>query len=425
MAKHELKIETAEMNKALDALSAVVSKRNSLPILSYACIRFDHEQKFFTMTGSNGEQFYTLACWRKDEQATDGKRAWMVMEKEDSKQPFGAFCINVDDFRSVFAKLPSAPVSCFLTLDDKSGSIRVVYGMGEFELPVLLATEYPNVPAVVVKSDNAPIGVKPLVKFSMPTTRILPTIIAARVCASTSELYPYMASVCVDCFHDHCVVVATDGHSLFKCVLDLGTGWLQYGEFPVVDKDHQGSAKLLFPTQCMSVLKKAFSQSDEIIVTADTQRINITSGDGQHSLTTVNIEGRYPNYESVIPKNNNYTLHLDKAGLLATLCRITVFSESASNLCIMRRKEDYLYLSASDTSFGRSAEEQVVILNPDCTLPNDFTIGFKIATMQQLLNCVAGDNVVMELGGPNRAMLLKEEDEKSGLTLLIMPMVVG
>lgn len=427
MYNYELRIETSEFKKALDVLSTVINKKNALPILGCACVRYDRERKLFTMTAGNSEQWMQIECWRADDQADDGHRRWMFNDShgraDDKREPLQAFCVNVEDFREAFATLPSMPAMCFLSLDVQQGggSIRVTYGKGEFTLPVQLATEYPQVPTVIERDgEEKREGVQPLVKFSIETQRMLPLIAAARVCSANDELRPVMNTVVIDAFFDKAVIVASDGHSLYKHNLDTGMGWLRYGEFAVTE-----SAKILIPTQAISPLVKAFAATETLTLTADTQRICIESPEGI-KLTTLTIEGRYPNYESVIPKDNPHRLLLDRAELAATLRRVSIFSAEASNLAILKRNEEHVGITANDDSFGRNAAEQVSIINTDdCQLPDGFQIGFKISTMLQLLGCISTDNVAIELSDPSRAVLLKEDDRVSGLTLLQMPMVVN
>ena len=421
MANYELRIDTQELKKALDVLSTVVNKKNALPILADACVRFDRQRKLFSIEATNTEQHLRLECWTPDEKAPQGERPWMFLDGDSKEQPLDAFCINVQSFREAFATLPATPATCYLKMQDGGGSIRVCYGKGECTLPVELATEFPTMPQVVTKDGEQREGVSPVVRFSMETARLLPTIAAARCCAANDELRPVMNTVVIDAFHDRMVIVASDGHSLYRQNVDTGMGWLKYGEFGATD-----SAKLLIPTQALTPLMKALGQAESFTVTADTQRISFETTDGIVRLTTVCIEGRYPNYESVIPNDLPHRVTVDRQELQATLNRITIFSEAASNLAIMQREDDdHLVLTAADDTFGRKATEQVAIINPDTTLPERTPIGFKIATMTKLLQCITTDNVVLEAGTPDRAMLLREDTTVSGLTLLLMPMLVN
>lgn len=420
MANYELRIETADFKKSLDILGTVINKKNALPILADVCVRYDRERKLFTMTAGNTEQYIEIECWRNDEQADKGVRPWLFLDKDDRQAPFEAVCFNVEAFREAFGQLPSMPSACFLTLNDGGGSLTVTHNKGRFTLPVESALDYPPVPKVVEKGGEMREGVNPVVKFSMETQCLLPIVGAARVCVANDELRPVMNAVCLDAFHDHLIIVASDGHSLYRQNLDTGMGWLRYGEFGATE-----SAKVLLPSQSLSPLMKALGASQSFTLTADTQRIRIENASGSVRLTSVCIEGRYPNYESVIPKDNQHRLVLDRAELSATLRRISLFSNESSNMCILNRRDEHVSLNASDADFGRQADEQVAIINPDSTLADGTQIGFKISTMQKLLGCIGSDNVVLEIGTPDRAMLLKEDERVSSKTLLIMPMLVN
>ena len=424
MAKtYELRIETSEFKKALDVLSTVINKKNALPILADALLKYDRERKAFAMTAYNGEQWLTLPCYAvnptEDEDEPDEILPWLFLDKDDRSAPFDAVCLNVAYFREAFGTLPTLPVTCYLSLADEGGSMRVCYGKGEFTLPVESALEYPTMISVVEKGGEQREGVSPLVKFAIETDRLLPAIVAARVCSGNSELRPVMNTVCVDCFHDHAVVVATDGHSLYRQMIDTGMGWLRYGEFGATE-----SAKLLVPTSSMAALTKAFLQSESITVTADSQRICFDNGRGL-VLTAQTPDGSYPNYESVIPKETPHRLTLDRQELAATLRRVSLFAEEGSNMCILCREGDGLVVTAADTAMGRNANEQVGIINTDTSLPQGFRIGFRIAVLQQLLGCIASENVTLDLLESNRPMLMKEDKQASSLTLLLMPMLIN
>ena len=103
MANYELRIETSEMKKALDVLSTVVNKKNALPILADACIRYDRQRKLFTIEASNTEQHLLIECWTPDEKAQKGERPWLFLDGDSKEQPLEAFCINVGDFREAFS----------------------------------------------------------------------------------------------------------------------------------------------------------------------------------------------------------------------------------------------------------------------------------------------------------------------------------
>ena len=428
MRNYELRIETSEMKKALDMLSTVINSKNPLPILGDALCRYDRERRVFTMTAGNGDMWLQTDCTRKTQ---DGQvEPWMFEDTgnrgDGKREPLEAFCIRISDFREAFANLPSMPAHCYLQTGDEGGQLRVTYNKGEFTLPVEPAGEYPQVPRVVEQGE--PGNAQPIVKFTIATQQLLPLIAAARNCTADDELRPVMNAVALDCYHDRLIIAASNGHCLYKRILDtLGAGWLRYGEFPTLDPQTQqsGHAIILLPKQTASPLMKALAQTETITLTADSQRISI-EGDGRR-LTTASIEGRYPNYDSVIPKDSPHHVTLDRSEIMATLRRISYFSSEASNMGVMRYDgNDHFDLEASDLDFGRKAAEKVAIVNGESIhLPDGFAIGYKISTMLSVLALAQSDNIILDLADPSRAIVIREDEPNSRLTLLCMPMLVN
>ena len=249
----------------------------------------------------------------------------------------------------------------------------------------------------------------------------------ARICAANDELRPIMNGECLDVFNDRLVVVATDGHTMFKDVLDLGvgSGWLQYGEFPAFDAatQQQGSARLIVPKTVMAALTTAFANSEQLQITADTQRMVFRS-EGV-VLVTRCIDGKYPNYDSVIPTDSPLRVVVSREALRLALRRLSLFANSASNMAIMRRDGEHFVIEASDMEFSSSGSEQVTIHEGDAFMQADFQIGFKISSALTLLDAIPTDNVVLFFSEPSRAFLYKPEDVKSARVLLQMPMLIN
>jgi DNA polymerase-3 subunit beta len=135
------------------------------------------------------------------------------------------------------------------------------------------------------------------------------------------------------------------------------------------------------------------------------------------------VEGRYPNYNSVIPQNNPNTLVLDRLTLLNALKRVAVFSNPASSLVKLQLSEDKIVVSAQDIDFLTAAEEMI-----PCTYEgNVMNIGFKAAFLIDILNNIPSSDVRIELSDPSRAGLVlpvEKEDNEDMLTLL-MPMMLN
>jgi DNA polymerase-3 subunit beta len=135
------------------------------------------------------------------------------------------------------------------------------------------------------------------------------------------------------------------------------------------------------------------------------------------------IEGRYPNYNSVIPQNNPHKVTIDRAILLSALKRVSVFSSQASSLIKLRLQDNQLVLSGQDIDFSTSAEETI-----NCSYSGSpMSIGFKATFLIDILNNITGQDVIIELADPSRAGVLvpAEQEENEDLLMLLMPMMLN
>jgi DNA polymerase-3 subunit beta len=135
------------------------------------------------------------------------------------------------------------------------------------------------------------------------------------------------------------------------------------------------------------------------------------------------IEGRYPNYNSVIPQNNPYKVTVDRLQLLGALRRVSIFSSQASSLIKLRMQENLIVISAQDIDFSTSAEETLVCQYAG----NPMSIGFKSTFLIDILNNISADEIVIELADPSRAGVIipVEQEENEDLLMLLMPMMLN
>ena len=134
------------------------------------------------------------------------------------------------------------------------------------------------------------------------------------------------------------------------------------------------------------------------------------------------IEGRYPNYASVIPQNNPNRLIIDRALFTNVLRRVSVFSNQASNLVKLQLSENQIVVSAQDIDFSTSAEESI-----SCSYSGDsMGIGFKSVYLIEILNNISSQEVSIELSDPSRAGLILpiENQPNEDLLMLLMPMML-
>jgi DNA polymerase-3 subunit beta len=136
------------------------------------------------------------------------------------------------------------------------------------------------------------------------------------------------------------------------------------------------------------------------------------------------VEGNYPSYNSVIPKQNPNVMVIDRLNFHNTVKRVSVFSNQASNLIKLHINENELVVSAQDIDFSISAVERL-----SCEYEGEkMDIGFKSTFLQEILTNISTGDVRVELSDPTRAGLLlpaENDDDDEEMLMLLMPMMIN
>jgi len=392
-------------------LSPVVNAKMTLPILADVILKYEQERDVFTMTASDSETWITLDCVDKDGQP------WMRMIEDDLKDKFTEVAIPFADLKEAVSLLPSAQL---LQVWFNGNVMKVNYGIGEFEMGTEPSETFPQ-PLPVADKDKE----GALCRFTMDADKLLPPMAAAIESSADDELRMVMNGVCLDVYNDKVIVVGTNGHELFKDVIEtgIGGGWLDYATFPAFDKNtnQPGSAKLLVTKKARKALASAVT-GGQITVTADTQRVEFKA-QGVCIVARL-IEGNFPNYESVIPKDSQYRVTIDCDALRQALRRVQLSANADTNMVELRRDGEAFLVKAVNMDNGRSGQERVEIHDTDAFLPEKFFIGLKISTAVGILDRIQTDSVVLIMGEPNQPFIYRPDDAHSSRLILQMPMRV-
>jgi DNA polymerase-3 subunit beta len=136
------------------------------------------------------------------------------------------------------------------------------------------------------------------------------------------------------------------------------------------------------------------------------------------------IDGKYPNYEAVIPKDNPNRLTVNREQLLQSIRRVSLFANKTTNQVRLKIAGSELHISAEDLDFANSAIERM----PCSYEGEDMEIGFNSRFILDMLNNLGSDEVVIELSAPNRAGILlpaEKEDEAENILMLVMPVMLN
>lgn len=281
----------------------------------------------------------------------------------------------------------------------KSGKASMAYFSGE---------DYPQI--VLPNSEKSTI-------ISLPGQLFRSVIDTADKFVQIDEIRPTLSSLCVDIADDRSEVIfaATDGHTLAKIVHSNdpqkgGSDFFRSGE-PRKTLIHRNYFRTL----------SAFDGCEEISIENDGNTIRFSSGDIE--LICKHMEGKYPNYNGVIPKSNPYFVVFDKKEMVDILRRVSLFSNSASNLVKVEKNGIFINVSASDMDFAMSGEDQVLISNAEC--PDNFRIGLKSSAFQTCINSIPSDTIRMQLLDSMHAVVLNADTPAPKVITLVMPMVLN
>lgn len=253
--------------------------------------------------------------------------------------------------------------------------------------------------------------------ISLPMSLFHSVVDTADKFAVNDELRPQLSCLCIDVAEDRSevVFVGTNGQTLVKMTHsnDPAKGGSDFfrGGKPGNILIHRSYFRTI----------SAFDGSEDITIENDGHTIRFTSGETE--LICKQVEGRYPNYNAVIPKNNPFYVVFDKKEMLDILRRVSLFSSSASNLVKIVKNGMFLTVSASDEDFAVSGEDQVCIADAQCD--DNFRIGLKSTSFQTCINSIPSDTIRMQLLDPTRAVVITADDPAPKVMTLCMPMILN
>ena len=294
-------------------------------------------------------------------------------------------------------EFPDQPLS--FSVDAGSSVMDIVWASGASKIPCFDAADFPELPVIGEISESVII----------PSAILLDGINNTIYATAEEELRPVMNGIFFDIDPEVTTLVASDAHKLI-CYSFLGAKLSQKSNFIL----HKKPA---------SILKSILAKHDEDI-TIRYDNKNAYFSFGTNILVCRLIEGNYPAYRSVIPKNNNNKLVIGRTDLLGVVKRIAVCSNQMSNQIRLKLSLGEVLISAQDLGFSMSAHE---------TLPcqydgQEMEIGFKAPFLLEILSNLPYQNICMELADPARAALIVSADEArpgQEIRALLMPVMIN
>ena len=382
----KLIVSKTAIEMAVKNICRVINPKNALPILGDVLCEANQAEKTLQLTGSDSETWL---------------QATLMLEECEGE---GRFCVSATSLLDALTPLSEQPVTILATTESDN-RFTLEHQSGKAYFPIDNADEYPT---------PQPTGADSQL-IEMDAKELATAIQVVGWATANDDLRPVMAGVYFDIMQDKTVVTASDGHVLMKYTTrEDGSG--PVGSFIMPKK----VAKLL--PQMLDW--KEYDSCDVMF----TER-QATIEQSNWSLTFRLVEGKYPNYESVIPKDSPFWMRADRSQLQNSVRKVSPFTNESSLMLRCTIKNNGLLIVGEDYDFSMGAEDQVLI---ESNNPQAVTIGLKSSSLLAVLQKIPGMNVEVDYTDPSRAVIIIEaidEEEKSkrkGEVLgLLMPMLVN
>ena len=369
-------VSSTALSSRLAALSRVINSKNSLPILGD--FLFEVADGSLNLTASDSEVMMKTS-----------------LELTDSEGS-GRFCVGNHDLLEAVKGISEQPIT--FDVDQTANIAKIHYQNGQFSLPVESADEFPQ-PQQVGEGATT---------INIPTPLLAENINRSIFATAQDELRPVMNGIYFDLTPDCLAIVASDGHKLVRN--------------KVLNIRSEQPASFILPKKPATLLKGVLGkQGGDVVIRFDERNAEIIFEDGL--IICRLIEGRYPNYNSVIPQSNPNQLTVDRLGLLAALRRVQPFSNDSSNLIRFHVENGTLQLDAEDYDFSKTATERMT-----CDYNGQpMSIGFKGSSFIEILSNFDCAEVIIQLADPSRAGLVlpSEQPENQDVLMLMMPMLIN
>lgn len=369
-------VSSSKLFAQLQAVSKVIAAKNSISILED--VLFDLNGQVLTMTASDGETTIRTAI---DVENAEG----------NGKIAFAA--------KMLLETLKEFPEqSLTFMIDEQNFSMNITSDNGTYSFVGQNGQEYPE----LATND----GEGHL--FSMNAGTLLDAINKTIFCTADDELRPVMNGIYFDLQTDYITFVATDAHRLVR----------------YTNRSVNAGEPFSF------ILPKKPALLLRTVLQKEAEEVQINFGEknarfefGRTCIVCRQIEGRYPNYNAVIPQNNSNKVVLDRQMFINACKRVAVFANTGTSLLKLAIQDNMMKISAQDIDFSTSAEETIA-----CSYEGTpMAIGFKAPFLIEILSSITSAEVLLELADPARAGLIlpMEMKDDEDLLMLLMPILLN
>lgn len=367
-------VSSSYLLKQLSAINGVITTNPVVPIL---------ENFLFEIADGN------LTVTASDLQTS------MITELQVEAKEDGSIAIPAKILLETLRNLPEQPVT--FSIDSNTYSIEINSDNGRYKLAGENATDFPKIPTV---SDGYAVNISSEVLARAINNTIFAT--------SNDELRPAMTGVYIKLDETNTTFVATDSHRLIR-----------YRRVDVVaDMGHS----MIVPRKALTLLK-ATLPSELTNVNVEFNTSNAFFNFNNVKMICRLIDERFPDYENVIPLDNNNAVVIKKAELLSSLKRIAIYANKTTHQVRLKVTGSELMVSAEDLDFSNEANERLACEHDG----EDIEIGFNAKFLVEMLGNIDSEEITLKLSAPNKAGILtpNDKDDEEDILMLVMPVMLN
>jgi len=367
-------VSSVALLKKLQIVGGVINSSNTIPVLDH--FLFELEDSSLTITASDLET--TMSTTIDVDSESKGKLAIPSKLLLDTLKTF-----------------PEQPLT-FVVLENNI--IEINSNHGKYALAYSDGEQFPK----TIQLDN-PSSTK------LSSDVLLRAINNTLFAAGNDDLRPVMSGVFFQLSNNNLTFVATDAHKLVK--------------YTRSDFSASETAEFIMPKKPLNLLKTILGDK-KYEVEVEYNNSNAKFILPETIIICRLIDGNYPNYEAVIPKENPNVLTIDRVQFLNSVKRVSIFSNKTTHQIRLRAAGAELNISAEDLDFSNKAEERLT-----CDYQgDDIQIGFNSRFLLEMLNNLESSEIRLEMSLPNRAGILKPTSgnaEGESITMLVMPVMLN
>jgi len=375
-------VNSQQLHKQLQSLSGVLSSSNTMPIIG--CFHFHLEENNLTI---------------KTTDLTTTLMARMTVEtgRMEGSEEVAVPSKMLLDILKTFDDVPLT-----FDIDTTNFSIDIVSGQGQYRLAGMDAATYPTMP--VAESTS---------KIEMSGAALVNAINKTVFATSNDEMHQQMSGIYCEMTPDGVTFVATDAHKLVR--------------YRRKDVTSDESTNFILPKKPIIIVKNILAaRKEEGDVTIEYNNTNLFITFDNFYIVCRLVDGRYPNYEAAIPKDNPNKLILDRQSFLNTLKRVSIFASEATRQVRLSISGDHVEISAEDLELSNNARETI-----PCQYEGDpMDIGFNAKFLTEMISYLDSEQVLVELSHPSRAGIIfpygdDDTEKKDDILMLVMPVMLA